>query len=65
MKAGWDAGGCWWALARVVLLIRSFLVVSIAMDLPLECVGCEEMAGLHTQTTQAIRNGKQALLNTA
>lgn len=65
MKAGGDAGGCWWALACVVLLVRSFLVVSIAMDLPLESVECEEMAGLRTKTTQAIRNGKQALLNTA
>lgn len=63
MKAGWDAGGCCWALARVVLLMRSFLVA--AVDLPLQCVGREEMAGLHTETTQAIRNGKQALLNTA
>lgn len=65
MKAEWDAGGWWRALARVVLLIKSFLVVTIAMDLPSQCMGCEEMAGLHTKTTQAIRNVKQALLNSA
>lgn len=65
MKAAWDAGGCCWALARVVLLIRSFLVVTRAMDLPSQCVECEEMAELHTKTTQAIRNGNKALLNTA